>query len=123
MGPYWLTCVKFSTLQQGQFSPVTSQTGPGYETANVKISLLQLQQGLKYIYITILSVHGTTKFLIPKNVQIQILNTQIYLLFKPFTMAREYYQYPVLSIQVLYTNFGTIINNSLNNPDFIVLSP
>ena len=29
----------------------------------------------------------------------------------------------LLSIQVLYTNFGTIINNSLNNPDFIVLSP
>ncbi len=122
--------MKFSTLQQGQFSPVTSQTGPGYEIANVKISLLQLQQGLIYIYIyiTILSVHGTTKFLIPKNVQIQILNTQIYLLFKPFTMAREYYHSftsILLSIQVLYTgtNFGTIINNSLNNPDFIVLSP
>ncbi len=68
-------------------------------------------------------MHGTTKFLIPKNVQIQILNTQIYLLFKSFTMAREYYQYPTFYSGTVYTNFGTIINNSLNNPDFIVLSP
>ena len=34
-------------------------------------------------------------------------------------MAKEYYQYP----KVLYTNFGTNINNSLNNPDFIVILP
>ncbi len=47
-------------------------------------------------------MHGTTKFLIPKNVQIQILNTQIYLLFKPFTTAREYYQYPTFYSGTVY---------------------
>ena len=47
-------------------------------------------------------MHGTTKFLIPKNVQIQTLNTQIYLLFKPFTVAREYYQYPTFYSGTVY---------------------
>ncbi len=67
-------------------------------------------------------MHGTTKFLIPKNVQIQILNIK-YIYYLNHLLWQGNITSILLSIQVLYTNFGTIINNSLNNPDFIVLSP